>query len=264
LASRLLRHWGGLLYERRRKMKSARVRFVLGLAGLFIAAAPVLAQPYPPPPPPYHRGGDADRFGEFRIWAGGFQPDAHGDYWDNKFRDFTGSKSDLRDVIVGGDFIIHLDRINAIMFSASYYSTTTTQGYRNFLDQNNNRIFHNTDYDIGSGTVAYVLFPAGTHTPVIPYLGAGVGIYGWRLREAGDFIDFSNNNAIFSTVNSDSGTAFGYFFLAGLEVPVTRHMALLIDGRYTKSHDNLGRDFAGFGRLDLSGGQVVGGLAFHL
>jgi opacity protein-like surface antigen len=255
-------------------MKSARLRILLGLVGLIVAVAPALAQPYPPPPPPsgpppppgayYHRYGGGDRFGEFRIWVGGFQPDAHGDYWDNKFTDFTGSRSDLRDVIGGGDFIYHFDRYNAVMFSASYYTTTTNQAYRNFLDQDNRQIRHNTDFEIGSGSVAYVLFPAGTHTPVIPYLGAGVGFYAWRLREAGDFIDFTNDNQIFSTINRDTGTAFGYFFVAGLELPVTRHLALLVDGRYTKSHDTLGRDFAGFGRLDLSGGQVVGGLAFHL
>jgi len=251
-------------------MKSSSTRMILCLASLLVASAPAWGQPYPPPPPPgpppgpYHYHGNADRFGEFRIWAGGFQPDAHGDYWQNKFRDFTGSRSDLRDVIGGGDFIYHFDRYNAVMFSASYYTTTTGQSYRNFLDQNNNRIRHNTDFDIGAGTVAYVLFPAGTHSPVIPYLGAGVGIYSWRLREAGDFIDFANGNSIFSAANVDSGTAFGYFFLAGLEIPVTRHLALLVDGRYTKSHDTLGGDFKDFGRIDLSGGQVVGGLAFHL
>ena len=40
--------------------------------------------------------------------------------------------------------------------------------------------------------------------------------------------------------------------------------AVRIDGRYTVSHDTLGRDFAGFGRIDLTGGQIAGGLAFHL
>lgn len=251
-------------------MKASGMRTILGLATLLVASAPAWGQPYPPPPPPgpppgaYYHGYAADRFGEFRLWVGGFQPDAHGDYWENKFRDFSGSRSDLRDVIGGGDFIYHFDRYNAVMFSASYYTTTLGQSYRNFLDQNNNRIRHNTDFDIGSGSVAYVLFPAGTHTPVIPYLGAGVGFYNWRLREAGDFIDFGHGNAIFSAVNVDSGTAFGYFFLAGLELPVTRHLAILVDGRYTKAHDTLGGDFAGFGRLDLSGGQVVGGVAFHL
>lgn len=256
-----------------RTMRSFRVRLILGLAALLVAAAaPALAQPpYPPPPPPgpgpgpgYYSHGGSDRFGEFRLWAGGFQPDAHGDYWDNKFRDFTGSRNDLRDAIGGGDFIYHFDRFNAVMFSASFYSTTAGQSYRNFLDQDNNRIRHNTDLDIASGTVAYVLFPAGTHTPVIPYLGAGVGIYGWRLRETGDFIDFANNNQIFSARLESNGTAFGYFFLAGLEIPLTRHLALLVDGRYTKAHDTLSGDFDGFGRLDLSGGQITGGISFHL
>ena len=251
-------------------MKASGTRMILGLASLLVASAPAWGQPYPPPPPPgpppgaYYQHGNTDRFGELRLWVGGFQPDAHGDFWENDFRNFTGSRSDLRDVIGGGDFIFHLDRYNAVMFSASFYTTTANQSFRNFLDQDNNSIRHHTDFDISSGSVAYVLFPAGTHTPVIPYLGAGVGFYNWRLREAGDFIDFSHGNAIFGAVNTDSGTAFGYFFVAGLELPVTRHLAILVDGRYTKSHDNLGGDFQGFGRLDLSGGQVVGGVAFHL
>ena len=252
-------------------MRWSRVRMLLCAAALLVASTPVWAQPYPPPPPPgppggpgpyYHYG--SDRFGEFRIWVGGFRPDAHDAYWNDNFRNFTSSKSDFQDVIGGGDFIYHFDRFNAVMFSASFYSTTVTSSYRNFLDQNNNRIRHATDFEIASGSVAYVLFPAGTHTPVIPYLGAGVGIYGWRLRETGDFIDFNHGNAIFNDRLEDTGTAFGYFFLAGLEIPVTRHMAFLIDGRYTKSHDTLGSDFAGFGRLDLSGGQIAGGIAWHL
>ncbi len=250
-------------------MRSVKLRILLGLVGLTVAVAPALAQPYPAPPPPgpgpyYHRTGAGDKFGEFRIWVGGFQPQAHGDFWDNNFANFTGSRNDLRDVIVGGDFIYHFDRLNAIMFSASYYSGSTNQAFRNFLDENNLPIRHNTDFDIGSGSVAYLLFPAGTHSPVIPYLGGGVGFYAWRLHDAGDFIDFSNNDTIFGAADNDSGTAFGYFFVAGLEVPVTRYMALLVDGRYTVAHDTLGRDFSGFGRLDLSGGQLVGGLAFHL
>ena len=252
-------------------MKSARVRILLGLVGLIVAVAPALAQPYPPPPPPgpgpgpyYQRVGSGDRFGEFRLWVGGFQPEAHGDYWNDNFINFTGGRGDLRDAIFGGDFIYHFDRYNAMMFSLSYYSTSNDQAYRNFLDQNNNQIQHATDFSVGSGSLAYVLFPAGTHTPVIPYLGGGVGFYAWRLREAGDFIDFSNNDNVFGAINSDSGTAFGYFFVAGLEVPVTRYMAFLVDGRYTVAHDTLGGDLAGLGRLDLSGGQVAGGLAFHL
>jgi opacity protein-like surface antigen len=248
-------------------MRSSTVRVVLGLAALVVSSAAAWAQgPYPPPPGRYSHGGGggSDRFGEFRLWVGGFRPDAHDQYWNDNFRDFTGSRSDYQDLIGGGDFIYHFDRYNAVMFSAGFYSTANNIAYRNFLDQDNRRIRHDNSLDIASGSVAYVLFPAGTHSPVIPYLGAGVGVYGWRLREEGDFVDFANNNAIFSARFADNGAAFAYFFVAGLEVPVTRHVAFLVDGRYTKSHENLRGDFAGFGRLDLSGGQIVGGIAWHL
>jgi len=259
-------------------MRSVRLRMLLGAAGLLLAALPALAQ-YPPPPPPppggpygsgpgpgpyYHHRGESDQFVEFRLWAGEFVPDFHGDFWDNNFRNFTGSRNDFQDVIGGGDFIFHFDRHNALMVSASYYTSNGLESYRAFLDQDNNPIRHRTTLDITAGTVGYVLFPAGTHAPVIPYLGAGVGVYGWRLHENGDFVDFGQGNSIFTSSNSDSGAAFGYFFVAGLEVPVTRHVALLVDGRYTKAHANLGGDFGGFGRLELSGGQIVGGVAFHL
>jgi opacity protein-like surface antigen len=254
-------------------MKPARLRMLLGLAGLALAAAPALAQPYPPPPPPppapypapapqYYDRQPRDQFVEFRVWGGEFLPSFHDQFWNDNFKTFTGSRNDFQDFIGGGDFVFHFDRYNALMVSASFYQGSDVEAYRDFLDQNNNQIFHRTTLDISSGTVAYTLYPAGPRGPVIPYLGAGVGIYGWRLHQVGDFID-SNNN-IFGASAVDSGTAFGYLFLAGLEIPVTRHVALLVDGRYTVAHANLGGDFNGFGRLDLTGGQVTGGIAFHL
>jgi opacity protein-like surface antigen len=253
-------------------MKRTTQSLLLSLGCLLLAAVPALAQVPPPPPPPYPPPVYAppppsqphDEFVEFRVWAGEFFPTAGGAFWNNNFNNFTGSKSDFQDVIGGGDFVFHFDRFNALMVSASFYSASSDEAYRGFLDQNNNFITHRTRLDISSGTVAYALYPAGTHKPVIPYLGAGLGVYGWRLSEGGNFIDFSNNNTISPSFNRESGATLGYFFVAGLEVPVSRHVALLVDGRYTVAHANLNDQFAGFGRLDLSGGQVVGGVAFHL
>jgi opacity protein-like surface antigen len=255
-------------------MKRSPQSTLLSLGCLLLAAVPALAQYPPPPPPPYPPppvyapppppSHPHDQFVEFRVWAGDFLPAAGGTFWNNNFANFTGGRSDFQNVIGGGDFVFHFDRYNALMVSVSGYSGSSDEAYRGFLDQNNNSIVHRTSLDISSGTVAYALYPAGTHNPVIPYLGAGIGVYGWRLREGGDFIDFSNNNTIFSGASRESGAAPGYFFMAGLEFPVSRHVALLVDGRYTVAHANLNGEFAGFGRLDLSGGQVVGGVAFHL
>lgn len=256
-------------------MKRAPQTILLGLGLLLLAVVPTLAQ-YPPPPPPGpgyyppppppppHR--PHDQFVEFRLWAGGFLPAFGGDFWDNNFRTFTGSRNDFQNVIGGGDFVFHFDRYNALMVSASFYSGSSNEQYRNFVDQNGNGIGHRTTLDVSSGTVAYAFYPAGTHGSVIPYLGAGIGVYGWRLHQNGDFIDFNNNDNIFPAFFSDDGATFGYFFLAGLEVPVSRHVALFVDGRYTEARaNNMHNDFElGTGRLDLSGGQVAGGIAFHL
>jgi opacity protein-like surface antigen len=250
-------------------MKPFNKAILLSLATALVAAAPALAQPpgppddpnYPPPPPPRHHQ-ETNRFGELRFWVGAFRPTASSDYWHDNFANFTGSRNDFQDVIGGGDFIYHFDRMNAIMVSVSGYTGNNTEAYRFFADQDNNPIVHHTRLEITSGSFGYALFPAGTHNAVIPYLGAGVGLYSWRLTENGDFIDPSNN--IFGAHLSDSGTAFGYYFVAGLEVPVSRHVALLVDGRYTVAHDNLGGAFSGFNRLDLSGGQLAGGVALHL
>ncbi|HVT57174.1 MAG TPA: outer membrane beta-barrel protein [Thermoanaerobaculia bacterium] len=234
-------------------------RTILGLAGVLVAAAPAFAQ-------------DGSRytrsygsFGEFRLWLGGFRPDASSTYWNDKFRDFTGSANDFQNVIGGADFLYHFDQHNALMINGHFYSGNATQSYRNFLDQNNNRIRHDTKLDISAGELAYVLFPAGERAPVLPYIGAGIGIYGWRLRESGDFINFNDQPpSVFSSTLADSGTAFGYFFLAGIEVPLSRHFAIFGEGRYTKASATLSGDFAGFGKLDLSGGEVAAGFAWHL
>ena len=56
---------------------------------------------------------------------------------------------------------------------------------------------------------------------------------------------------------------FGYFALAGLEVPVSSHAALVVEGRYTVAHANLGGDFTDNKHLDLSGEQYTVGMAAH-
>jgi opacity protein-like surface antigen len=247
------------------EMKRGPHFILLGLGCLVLAATPALAQyPYPPPPPPpppvYYPPPPPpppshDQFVEFRLWAGGFFPTFGGTFWNNNFANNTGNRNDFQNVIGGGDFIFHFDRYNALMVSASYYQGSSNEQSRFFTDQFNNPIRQRLTLDVSSGTVAYALFPAGTHNAVIPYLGAGVGVYGWRLHT--DSNGFGAPFA-FGGPNGDSAE-FGYFFVAGLEVPVSRHVALLVDGRYTQTPHN-DNNF----RPDLSGGQVEGGIAFHL
>jgi opacity protein-like surface antigen len=240
--------------------KTAPVLFALfGL--LAVAALPASAQ--------YrshsYYGSDRDS-GEFRLRLGDFRPDGSSDYWDGIRHDFTNSSnSDFQAPDFGLDYILPLEGPFSLMFSGSLYQGSTTNSYRNFADNFNNRIRHDTTLDIASLTAGLLVRLAPRRSPVQPYIGVGGGVYPWRLKESGDFVDFNTpNNAIFSADLKSDGNAFGYYGLLGLEVPVSRRINLFVEGRFTHVNDTLNKDFEGFGRLDLSGSEVAAGLSWTL
>lgn len=205
-----------------------------------------------------------DRRNELRLWLGGFRPDATGQYWSDVKRDFTFSNSDLEDVIFGADYILHITPNVGLIFSGSYYQGSSTQAYRNFTDQNGAAIRHDTALDISTFT-AGVIFHLLPQTPVDPYIGGGGGIFAYRLREDGDFIDFSQHNLpVFTDRLVSDGTAFGYFVLAGVDFRVSHWVSLFVEGRLSGANKNLTGDFQGAGKINLDGKQIAGGISWHL
>jgi opacity protein-like surface antigen len=209
---------------------------------------------------------DSDRDGEFRIRLGAFEPDGSSDYWDGIRHDFTNSSTrDFQAPNLGLDYILPLNGPLNLIFSGSVYQGSSSGSYRNFEDNFGNRIHHDTTLDIASLTAGLLVRLAPRRYPVQPYIGAGGGVYPWRLKESGDFIDFSTpNNAIFSADLKSDGTAFGFYGLLGLEVPVSRRVNLFVEGRFTHVNDNLNKDFEGAGRIDLSGSEVAAGVSWTL
>jgi opacity protein-like surface antigen len=241
-------------------MTSNRARTVLVLAGLLIASVPAWAQHHPYRERSYH-----ERDGAFRLRVGAFRPDADSEYWNDKKLDFTGDASDFEDASVGADYVLSLNRNVGVMFSGSYYQGNATQSYRDFVDNRGDRIRHDTTLDIGSLTAGLVFNLTGPDAPISPYVGAGGGLYSWRLEESGDFIDFNTpHRDIFSANLKADGVGFGYYFLAGLEAPITRRVSVFAEGRWTKVDDDLNGDFEGFGKLDLSGREVAAGISWNL
>jgi opacity protein-like surface antigen len=234
-------------------MKSKALRMTLALAGLLLAVTPAWAQ---------QRRGFYERDGAFRIHLGDFQPEGDSEYWDDVERDFTGSVDDLENVSFGLDYLLPLNRNFSLMFSGTAYAGDTTQSYRGFVDNFGDRIRHDTTLGIASATVGVVVHPFGSDAPVSPYIGAGGGSYFWSLEEEGDFID--NNDDVFFATFQDEGVAFGYYYLVGLEAPITRRMSIFGEGRWTQVDDELSDDFEGFGDIDLSGQTFLVGLSWNL
>ncbi len=232
-------------------------RVMMALAGLLILAAPAFAQHGRP----YYRG----REDAFRIHFGDFMPEGDSDYWRDKEADFTGSIDDFENISFGLDYLLPLGDRLSLMFSGTFFEGDATNSYRDFEDNFGDRIRHDTTLDIASGTLGLLFYVTPPTAPVQPYLGAGAGAYPWRLEESGDFIDFGTpSREIFSATLESEGVAFGYYGLAGLDIPVTPHFSLFVEGRWIQVDDELSGDFEGFGKIDLSSREFAAGLSWSL
>ncbi len=201
--------------------------------------------------------------GAIRLRIGLFQPDGSSQYWQDKALDFTGSASDLKDLTFGVDYQWRLQRSSSVLFGFSYFDGGGTFAYRDYVDTDNNEIGHVTTLETWEMTVAWVTDLGSSRAAVKPYLGVGTGLLGWRLREAGDFIDFGSVDLpIVRAGYQAEGTTYEFFALAGLDFNLSPGWSFFLEGRWRNADDTLGDDFAGFGKLDLSGFEYSGGLAF--
>ena len=227
---------------------------LLGLA-LLLSAVPAMAQ-----------GGNYRQAGgdnQFRFRVGTFEPDGESTYWEDSFFDFTGSPSSFEDSIGGLDFIRWVGPRLGVMLSGNGFETEAVQAYRDFEDQAGRDIRHVTRFEVASATFGLIYRFGGRDAAIRPYVGAGGGFYDWTLEESGDFIDFDAGGVIFSDTFFTDGTAFGTYFLAGLELPLGDTWSVFAEGRWDSADDDLTDDFEGLGEIDLAGRQIAGGFAWR-
>ena len=212
---------------------------------------------------------DPFRFTEARVWLGQLMPAAHSDFWDDNFETFDASRGRLTGATFGSDYIVHFDRHNALLLSLGLYFNSINEPARHQVDESGYPLEHHLDLDTFSLTAGYMFYPAGTDHRMIPYLGAGAGLYAGELNSYRNSFttDDCDEDGNCTTVYNDSQDSFfltvGYFAIAGLEVPVSPRFAVLVEGRYTVAHAQLGGDFVDNRSLDLSGGQYAAGVAIH-
>lgn len=87
----------------------------------------------------------------------------------------------------------------------------------------------------------------------VPWVSAGAGMTWYRFRQRGDFVDFTDGNAIFFDEFSSDGWAPTVAAAAGVDVPMGTTVALTSQVRGTWGRARLGPDFRGFAPIDLSG-----------
>jgi hypothetical protein len=201
-------------------------------------------------------------FGALRFRLGLFEPHGDSQYWDDTFEVFTGSVSDFNDLVFGADYLWRTSRQGGMLFGVSFYNGKTTQFYRDWVDADGNDIGHTTNLYLTDLTAAYVV--SFRNHGVKPYVGAGGGLLWWELREEGSFIDFADDDlpVVYASYRA-SGTTWELFALAGLDVPLGYRWSFFFEGRYRWGEDELNRDFAGFGTIDLGGIELTGGFSWN-
>lgn len=214
-------------------------------------------------------GRSQDRLGHyagdsvFRGSMGVFSPRGESTYWDEKARDFFTSPDDYEDFTFAVDFVHYLSPRAGVLLSIGGWEGESTQSYRDFVDNFGNEISHVTSVSTAWFDVGMVFHLLDKRAPVMPYVGAGGSILSWELTEEGEFIDFGFDppEVVRDRFLAD-GDGFGFFVLAGIEIPLSSTVALFAEGRWRDADVELGMDFAGFGTLDLSGHSLSAGLAF--
>jgi opacity protein-like surface antigen len=146
----------------------------------------------------------------------------------------------------------------------SFYQGETTVQDLEFEFPDGAPIFRNIRLEIVPLEVALKVLPIGRNSPVIPYIGGGAGLYYWQYEEVGDFvIDRNTDPTVITGFAYSDGWDPGWHVEGGVQIPVSRAIALQFEAKYWKAGGDL--DVTGFdpafGPLDLSATMFSGGVS---
>jgi hypothetical protein len=156
---------------------------------------------------------------------GGFSPRAEdarsGDdvlVQDRTFLDFN--VGDLSGPTVAGEWLIGLgDKFDAGLGIGFYQRSTLAADRFSEFDVTGDRILADLKLRVVPFNATFRWLPLGHHSSVEPYIGGGVGVFGWRYSESGDFVA-SDNVTIIHGNFAGSGSATGPVVVGGVRVPI--------------------------------------------
>ncbi|HMF99511.1 MAG TPA: hypothetical protein VKE96_34665 [Vicinamibacterales bacterium] len=134
------------------------------------------------------------------------------------FLDFN--VGDLTGPTFSGEWLIGLGTNFDAGLGVGFYQHTTTAADRfSEFDVTGAPILADLKLRVVPFNATFRWLPLGRHRGVVPYVGAGVGVFGWRYSESGDFVA-SDNVTIIHGNFVGSGSAVGPVILGGVSVPV--------------------------------------------
>lgn len=177
---------------------------------------------------------------------------------------------DFNNVTFGADWLLGLSDYLEAGLGVAYYSRSVPSRSLNFVDLNDNEITQDLRLRIVPITATIRFLPLGRHSVVEPYIGAGIGIFGWRYSETGRFVfapgPGETDASIIPATYEKNGWNAGPVVVGGARVPFGQ-FSLGGELRWQKAHGTLpttGDNSFLSDRLDLGGVtyQVTFGVRF--
>ncbi len=152
---------------------------------------------------------------------------------------------------VGGEWLLPIGNYLEGGAGISFTRRTVPTVYEDFVDNDGTEV--DSDIRLRILPVAFTLrvLPLGQSSPVQPYFGAGIGVFNWRYSEAGEFIDFGNDDEVFRDQFVADGNRPGAVVLGGLRF-AGESVSSGFEVRYHKANADLDDRFAG-SKIDLGG-----------
>jgi hypothetical protein len=127
-------------------------------------------------------------------------------------------------VTFGGEYLVAIGDFIDAGASIGYFQQTVPAFDVNFSNANGSNIVADLKLRIVPFTATARVLPLGHRAPVVPYVGGGIAIYGWRYSESGQFVDYTppvgRTPPTFNATFAGSGSAVGPVVLGGVRVPI--------------------------------------------
>ena len=159
-------------------------------------------------------------------------------------KDFNGAS-------VGAEWLAGLGNYFEAGLGLGYYSRTVPAIYSDFVDSDGSEIDQDLKLRVVPFTATVRFLPMGHNKGVEPYIGGGVGVFGWRYSETGEFL--ATDGSIFRENFVTTGSETGPVILGGIRFPFGA-WGMGFEVRHQSAEGNIpfDEDFSGT-TIDLGG-----------
>ncbi|HYW30222.1 MAG TPA: hypothetical protein VE869_01865 [Gemmatimonas sp.] len=220
--------------------------------------------------------GDGFLFGQPRVnisIRGGFtRPFANSDAFDESTRLLSLEKGDFSGASYVAEVGFRVSNQMHLQFGFGYATQEVGSDSRDFVGTDDKPILQTTRFrrvPVNVG-LKYNLRPAGRSLGQLawvparwtPYISAGAGAVYYSYNQFGEFVDFADNTIFDAELDAKGWAPAGYGGV-GVEFSLNPRFGIVTEARYDYARGEMGPQFVGYDKLDLSGVAATIGLNFR-